>query len=83
MEEETSFFMDGSPGLEADPDFEKGEFSVGLKAIRIKVNVITDSGPIDNVLFRLGINVLAEIVPHGERPVLRVTRRPQRRLMVN
>src|ERR1700733_15803804 len=80
MKARISVFMDGSPELEADADLEDSEFSVGHEAIGIEVEVIADGGAIDDVLFRLGIQVLAEVVAPGDRPVLGVTRRPQRQL---
>src|SRR3984893_4456374 len=83
IEERISFFMDGSRGLEADPDLEDGELGVGLETVGIEVGVIADCGAVDDVLFGLGIKVLAEVVSPGDRPVLRVACRPQGRLMVN
>src|SRR3984885_9872751 len=83
MKARISFFMDGSPELEADPDLEDGEFGVGLETVGIEVGVIADGGAVDDVLFRLGVQVLAEVVAPGDRPVLRVPCRSQRRLMVN
>src|SRR5580704_10886564 len=51
IEERISFFMDGSPGLEADPDLEDGELGVGLETVGIEVGVIADCGAVDDVLF--------------------------------
>src|SRR3984957_10224359 len=81
-EERISFFMDGSPGLEAHADFKDGQFGIGLEPIGIEIGVIANCSAVDEVLLRLGVKVLAEVVSPGDRPVFRVARRAQRRLAV-